>query len=185
MEKSTKEKLGWKAVTKLAKFESGAEIPYDKLDDLFNHRIKTLPHLVELVEVEGNIALKTGINAIFSLITHGPTNVDLFSAANAEIGAGESSTPANRDQTGLLGSRATFKGMDMGFPMAGANEEVIFQSTFNEDEAGTVENPMDWNEWTVRNGTGEKGGVCLNRRVQYLGTKAGGKWVLQVALQMV
>ncbi len=180
MNNQQKEALPWAARIQVAKFASGSVPDRQTLDALFNHEAREVPGLLELKEADGNIILNTGATALCLLITQGPVNVDLFDS-NAEIGVGDDDTPADVEQTGLLSERATFKTMDDGYPIV-TGRQMIFQATFNEDEAGSEEEPMDWYEWTIRNGTGTHGNICLNRRVQYLGTKAGGVWIARVTV---
>ncbi len=79
---------------------------------------------------------------------------------------------------GLFGIQATFSRN----PFQGGMGIITYQATFGEDEAGSADDPMDWYEWTIRNGTGPKGNICLNRRVEYMGTKAGGVWIARVTI---
>ncbi|MGD9143016.1 MAG: hypothetical protein PVG61_04130, partial [Dehalococcoidia bacterium] len=55
-------------------------------------------------------------------------------------------------------------------------QKVTFKSSFGSGEANYA-----WNEWVVKNDSSE---VCLNRKVESLGTKSGGSWTLEVDITL-
>ena len=133
------------------------------------------PGLKELVVGDHNILLNEGINEMWNLICgNGGT---AYSNANAEIGVGDSNAAEDASQTDLQGTYTTYKGMDAGYPTSGTNQKAVFQATFGENEAN-----HDWKEWTVRNGA--TAGKNMNRKVQDMGTKNGGTWVLTVEISL-
>ena len=181
MNKKT-ESMSWKAVTQVFKFRSRKD--RDRAEGLLDALAegKVSPTQVEGLEevktVEKNVALNEGCNAIW-LLVKGDTSVDPYDQAHARIGVGDGTDPEDPTQTGLTGTNQLYKGMDSGYPQAGTDQKVVFQATFDEDEANWA-----WNEWTVDNGSGDNGGYNLNRRQEYIGSKAGGVWVLRVTLTL-
>lgn len=98
-----------------------------------------------------------------------------FNSANSHIGVGDSTTAFVASQTDLqASSNKTRKGMEAGFPTR-TNNQLVFKSSF-----GTTEANFAWQEWGVFNAS--SGGVMLNRKVENLGTKSGGNWLLTVTL---
>jgi len=135
---------------------------------------KTKPY--EILEGEGNVLLNTGINEILGLITGITSGTNrLFSNANTKIGVGDSSTAADATQTDLLGTNKAYKGQETGYPTVGS-QKVTFKSSFGDTEANFA-----WNEWVVKSvDATTPTNICLNRKVESLGTKSTGTWSLQV-----
>lgn len=118
----------------------------------------------------GNILLNGGIAALLDLLC-GVGGVTAFSAANARIGVGDSTTAEAASQTDLQASvNKTYKGMNATYPSR-ALQTVTWQSDFVSAEANYV-----WQEWSIDNGG--VAGVHLNRKVQSFGTKVTGTWTL-------
>jgi hypothetical protein len=106
-----------------------------------------------------------------------------FNNGNAYIGVGDSTTAAAATQTDLSASSNKLrKAMDATYPQhtdattSGA-ASIVFRSTF-----GTSDANYAWNEWAIFNGS--SGGRMLNRKVESLGTKASGSWVLTLTLTL-
>lgn len=106
-----------------------------------------------------------------AIINDTPT---FFDNTNAYIGVGDSTTAFAVIQTDLIGINKFRKGMDDTYPTR-TNNELTFKSTF-----GTTDANFAWNEWGVFNAS--SAGEMLNRKVENLGTKSGGNWVLTVTL---
>lgn len=122
-----------------------------------------------------NGLLKVGINNVWSLVCGGTATP--YDSANARLGVGDSSDVFSSDDTGLLAPiNKEYKGMDVGYPVFGSSQKVVFKSSF-----GAAEANFDWNEWSVDNGPS---GINLNRKVEFLGTKVTGTWVLVVELSL-
>jgi hypothetical protein len=108
-----------------------------------------------------------------------------FNNANAAIGVGDSTTAAVATQTDLQAAvNKLRKGMDATFPThtdgttSGA-ASIIFKSTFTTAEANFA-----WAEWGLFNSPTAATGRMLNRKVDALGTKTVGIWVLTVTLTL-
>lgn len=138
---------------------------------------------VETTEVEGNLLMTAGANAIWTALTG---TAGTFTSALAAIGVGDSTTASVASQTNLqAATNAARAAMNSGYPAVTTNQ-VEFQATFG----GSIAN-FTWNEWGVFNaiGTGSPptGGTMLNRAVPSggLGTKAAGStWTLTVTLSL-
>jgi hypothetical protein len=65
--------------------------------------------------------------------------------------------------------------MDSGYPTS-TSQKATYRASFGADDAN-----FEWNEWVVKQSTSE---VCLNRKVDSLGTKTGGTWTLQVDITL-
>jgi hypothetical protein len=128
----------------------------------------------EVISGEGNCLLNTGIDEMWDLITGDSANH--FNNASAQIGVGDSDTAASPSQTDLQAeSNKAYKGMDSGYPTS-TSQKATYRASFGADDAN-----FDWNEWVVKQSTSE---VCLNRKVDSLGTKTGGTWTLQVDITL-
>ena len=124
---------------------------------------------------EGNCLLNAGIDEIWDLICGDSANH--FNSAGAQIGVGDSNVTANATQTDLqAATNKAYKGMDSGYPAASSGQKATFKASFGGSEANYA-----WNEWVVRQATS---GKCLNRKVESLGTKSGGTWVIQVEITL-
>jgi hypothetical protein len=155
-----KEKANWKAKWFITKYK-GEPKP---------------ENLIESIALNGNLLLKEGINAIWTLVAGGTETA--FNNANARIGVGDSNASADPNQTDLQGVNKAYKGMDEGYPTFGSGEKIVFRSTF-----GTAEANFAWNEITVDNGVAS--GKNLNRKVAALGIKTSDQtWVVQLEIML-
>ena len=173
-----KEAGKWNCITRVAKFpdrEAYEKAVREGYLDAVIRGEQPAPEGVEVVVKEGNLLLNEGINQGIWPLVCGDPNATNYSNTNARLGVGDSDTAADPSQTDLLGTNKLYKSMDSGYPVYGTNQKAVFRATFNEDEAN-----WDWNEWSVSN----TANINLNRRVEYIGTKNGGVWVLEVELQL-
>jgi hypothetical protein len=128
----------------------------------------------EVIDGEGNLLLNSGIDEMWDLIVGDSANH--YNNASAQIGVGDSSTPASPSQTDLqAATNKTYKGMESGYPTS-ASQKATFKASFGDSEANYA-----WNEWVVKQSTSSK---CLNRKVESLGTKASGTWTLEVNITL-
>lgn len=132
----------------------------------------------QVVEIGENCALNTGINEIWNLITGGVSGAGhIYDHDHAQIGVGDSSTPADPTDTDLKAAEnKTYKGMQTDYPTYGTGQKATFKASFGPSDAN-----YPWNEWVVKQSTS---GICLNRKVAALGTKATGTWTLEVQVSM-
>jgi hypothetical protein len=162
----------WLCRYRLSKYRQDIE-SYGGREAEFHERFK--PY--EVIEGEGNCLLNSGINEMWDLIcgeVSGSGHV--FDNAHAQIGVGDSSTAAIPSQTDLqAASSKTYKGMESGYPTT-TDQKITFKASFGDTEANHA-----WNEWVVRQATSE---ICLNRKVESLGTKASGTWTLEVSISL-
>lgn len=127
----------------------------------------------EVVDIEGNLLVNAGIALMLDLLIGAGGTV--YSNANARLGVGDSSTAAAASQTDLQAAvNKLRKAMDATYPSRAA-QTLTFQSTYTAAEANFA-----WNEWGIFNAAAA--GTMLNRKVESLGTKVTGSWVLQVAV---
>lgn len=119
----------------------------------------------EIIEMEQNSLLNVGCDIMWDLIVGDSTAH--FDESNATIGVGEGTAAADGTQTDLQGTSKTYAAMESGYPTSTA-QKATFKSSFGGTEANN-----DWEEWVV------KRTVCLNRKVESLGTKASGTWTLE------
>lgn len=96
-----------------------------------------------------------------------------FNGTNTRIGVGDSDLAFDVTQTDLQGANKTRMLVD-GVPVR-TNNELEYKSIFGVSDAN-----HDWKEWGVFNA--QTDGEMLNRKVENLGTKSGGTWVLTVTL---
>lgn len=128
----------------------------------------------EVIEGEDNCLLNTGIDEMWDLIVGDSANH--FDNSNAQIGVGDSSTAAAATQTDLLGANKTYKGMEAGYPTS-TSQKATFKSSFGSTDANYT-----WNEWVVKQSASA---ICLNRKVDAMGTKASGTtWTLEVSITL-
>lgn len=124
----------------------------------------------------GNGLLNEGINALWTLGAGGAETA--FSNANARLGVGDSATAFNATQTDLqAATNKLYKGMDTSYPTYGTSQKITFKATFGASDANWA-----WQEWSVDNGA--SAAKNLNRKVESLGTKSGGTWVLTVDITL-
>lgn len=131
----------------------------------------------EVKEMEHNCLLNTGIDKMWDLITGAVSGTDhIYDNAKAQIGVGDDATIADATQTDLLADpNKTYKGMESGYPTS-ETQKVTFKSSF-----GSADANYTWNEWVVKQLTSL---VCLNRKVESLGTKSTGTWTLEVDITL-
>ncbi len=115
-----------------------------------------------------------GRNLIAKMLFGTGASGDWFNSGNARIGVGNSATAFNASNTDLIGGSKLRKGMVTSYPTLSTNA-LTFRSSFGTSEANFI-----WAEWGVFNSA--SGATMLNRKVEALGTKTGGTWVLTVTL---
>ena len=151
----------WDCHTRLEKFHDGEFEPY------------------EVRDIEGNCMLNTGIDEIWDLVTGSVSQTNrVFNGTNAQIGVGEGTAAASGTQTDLQGTSTTYKAMESGYPTSTA-QAVTFKSSFGGTDANYA-----WNEWVVKSVAGTPTNICLNRKVEALGTKSSGTWTLEVSITL-
>ncbi len=164
-----KEMANWLCRFRLSKYREDIE-KYRGREEEF-HRL-CRPY--EVIEGEGNCLLNTGIDEMWDLITGASSNY--FNNANAQIGVGDSSTAADPSQTDLqAATNKTYKGMESGYPTS-TSQKATFKSSFGDSDANYA-----WNEWVVKQASSA---ICLNRKVESLGTKSSGTWTLEVDITL-
>lgn len=109
-----------------------------------------------------------------AIINDGPPT--FFDAANAYLGAGDSSTAYAAAQTDLqAASNKLRKGMEATYPQRSANA-LTFQSLF-----GTGDANFAWNEWGLFNAS--SAGTMMSRKVESLGTKTSAQsWLFTATI---
>lgn len=163
------ELASWWCRFRLSKYQEDIE-PYRGREDEFHHLFR--PY--EVIEGEGNCLLNTGIDEMWDLVTGASANH--YDNTGAQIGVGDSSTAADPAQTDLqAATNKTYKGMESGYPTSTA-QKATFKSSFGADDANYA-----WNEWVVKQSTSA---ICLNRKVESLGTKSAGTWTLEVYITL-
>jgi hypothetical protein len=164
-----KESASWLCRFKLSKYREDIE-DYRGREDEFHRLFQPC----EVIQREGNLLLNSGIDEIWDLVTGAST--DYYDSTNAQIGIGDSSTAADPSQTDLqAATNKTYKGMESGYPTS-TTQKVTFKSSFGSSEANYA-----WNEWVVKQSSSA---VCLNRKVESLGTKSAGTWTLEVDITL-
>ena len=128
--------------------------------------------------IEDNCLLNEGIQYLLDVVAGIVGSPTLWSAANARVGVGDSSTAAAPAQTDLQAlSNKAYAAMDATYPSR-SGQTVTWRGTF-----GDGEGQFDWNEFTVDNGA--VSGKTLNRKVESKGTKgAGESWSLSVSITL-
>ncbi len=166
------ELANWLCRYKLSKYHQDIE-PYRGREDEFHQLFK--PY--EVIEGEGNCLLNTGIDEIWDLVTGAVSGAShIFDNAAAQIGVGDSSTAADATQTDLqAATNKTYKGMESGYPTS-TSQKATFKASFGSSEANYA-----WEEWVVKQSTSA---ICLNRKVESLGTKSTGTWTLEVEISL-
>jgi hypothetical protein len=107
-----------------------------------------------------------------AIINDTPT---FFSAANAFVGVGDSTDAFDAADTDLQASTNKKRiGMVTDWPKRTTNA-LEFKASF-----GASDGNFAWAEWAVFNA--ETSGTMLSRKVEALGTKSSGTWVLTVTL---
>ena len=166
------ELANWLCRYKLSKYHQDIE-PYRGREDEFHQLFK--PY--EVIEGEGNCLLNTGIDEIWDLVTGAVSGAShIFDNAAAQIGVGDSNTAADATQTDLqAATNKTYKGMESGYPTS-TSQKATFKASFGSSEANYA-----WEEWVVKQSTSS---ICLNRKVESLGTKSTGTWTLEVEISL-
>jgi hypothetical protein len=166
------ELANWLCRYKLSKYHQDIE-PYRGREDEFHQLFK--PY--EVIEGEGNCLLNTGIDEIWELVTGAVSGAShIFDNAAAQIGVGDSNTAADATQTDLqAATNKTYKGMESGYPTS-TSQKATFKASFGSSEANYA-----WEEWVVKQSTSA---ICLNRKVESLGTKSTGTWTLEVEISL-
>lgn len=180
--------ISWRARWSVHKYAEDAESwlagnPGKTIDDF-----QATHTPIEVIEREGNILTYGGISNLWQcLIGNGTATaaqtLTFFNNGNAHIGVGDSTTAAAATQTDLQAATNKLrKAMDATYPThsdgTGSGAAVItFKSTF-----GTSDANFAWEEWGIFNGS--SGGRMLNRKVEALGTKSSGTWVLTVTVTL-
>ncbi len=127
-------------------------------------------------EFRGNIGVNAGMNLMLTLLCGGAGTA--FSAANACIGVGSSSTAAAADQTDLQGASKTRLPMDVSYPTYGTAQQAVWKATAD----GSTAN-HDWSEFGIFNASSS--GTMLNRKVSVQGTKGSGQtWEIELTITM-
>lgn len=163
------ELANWLCRYRLSKYRQDIE-PYRGREDEFHQLFK--PY--EVIEEEGNCLLNSGIDEIWDLVTGASANH--YDNTNAQIGVGDSNTAANATQTDLQATtNKTYKGMESSYPTS-TSQKVTFKASFGSTEANYA-----WEEWVVKHSTSA---ICLNRKVESLGTKSTGTWTLEVEISL-
>ena len=167
-----KDTARWLCRYRLAKYHQDI-MPYRGSESAFYESFR--PY--EVIEGEGNCLLNTGIDEMWDLITGAVSGAGhIFDNAHAQIGIGDSSTAADPSQTDLqAATNKTYKGMESGYPTS-AEQKATFKASFGDSEANYA-----WNEWVVKQSTSA---ICLNRKVESLGTKSSGTWTLEVSITL-
>lgn len=163
------ELANWLCRYRLSKYHQDIE-PYRGREDEFHQLFK--PY--EVIEGEENCLLNSGIDEIWDLVTGASANH--YDNTNAQIGVGDSNTAADPTQTDLqAATNKTYKGMESGYPTS-TSQKVTFKASFGSTEANYA-----WEEWVVKHSTSA---ICLNRKVESLGTKSTGTWTLEVEISL-
>lgn len=162
----------WLCRYRLSKYHQDIE-PYRGREDEFHQLFQ--PY--EVIEEEGNCLLNTGIDEIWDLVTGAVSGAShIFDNAAAQIGVGDSNTAADATQTDLqAATNKTYKGMESGYPTS-TSQKATFKASFGSSEANYA-----WEEWVVKQSTSA---ICLNRKVESLGTKSTGTWTLEVEISL-
>ena len=146
--------------------------------------LESLVEPYETLECHGNALTTAGLNRLTSLLIGAGGQAATNTATR--IGVGNSTTAFAVGQTDLQAAAGAanrqFKVMDATYPQQ-ANGVVTARSSFATGEANFA-----WQEWgidigapTVTDGT-TVNAVLLNRKVESLGTKASGTWVLTATI---
>lgn len=163
MEKISKDKITWKGIFKLTKFENDEAV---KNNTPYEEKI-----------IGKNILVNAGINALLTLLAGGGGTA--FNNASAYLGVGDSNTVAGATQTDLQAATNKLrKAMNATFPTYGTLQKITFQSDFGSTDANYA-----WNEFAVFNAS--SAGTMLNRLVSAQGTKiAGQTWRLTLEITL-
>lgn len=135
----------------------------------------------EIVDGVGNLLMNAGIQRMLDKLIGAAGQV--LDNTHARIGVGNSATAAAATQTDLQAAAGStnrwFQLMDATYPSR-ANQTLTFQATF-----AAADGNFTWSEWCIDAGLANANTVTapmLNRKVESLGTKVTGSWVLQVTI---
>jgi hypothetical protein len=172
--KNIKEHATWNCKTRLLKYKEDIT-PFAKEGrEAEFHKLFT-PY--EVKEMKENCLLNSGINEMWDLITgvvSGATHI--FDNAAATIGVGDSDEAAVATQTDLqAATNKTYKAMAAGYPTS-TLQKITLKSSFGSGDANYA-----WAEWVVKHATSA---ICLNRKVEALGTKSSGTWTQEVEITL-
>jgi hypothetical protein len=135
-------------------------------------------NLYAVEEIDGNLLLKSGANAIWRLVI-GDGTVTPFSYPNVYLGVGDGSVAEHANQTGLQGGAKVYAMVINGYPQI-VDNTITFIASFADNQANFA-----WNEFSVRNASNELSGVSLNRKVETGRTKvAGDSWILKLDITL-
>lgn len=131
----------------------------------------------EVIEQEHNCLLNSGINEMWDLVTGAVSGADhIFDNSHAQIGVGDSTDEEDATETDLqAATNKTYKAMEGGYPTS-TSQKATFKSSFGSSDANYA-----WQEWVVKQSTSA---ICLNRKVESLGTKSTGTWTLEVDITL-
>jgi len=150
---------------------------YDKTVGRLERKFYALYDPYQVIEMEHNCLLNSGIDEMWDLISgvvSGATHI--FDNAAATIGVGDSATAAAATQTDLqAATNKTYKAMESGYPTS-TTQKITLKSSFGSSDANYA-----WQEWVVKQATST---ICLNRKVEALGTKSSGTWTLEVTVTL-
>lgn len=149
-------RLKWTVHTKIEKFNTPESLEAQDPDEVLN--------------IPGNCLTNAGVNLLWALVAGGyrdgatvqtsigtpatGTSVSTnYFDTTACIGIGDNGGTADlqptAEDTGLNGDNKIYMKMNDGYPIAGKNQKITFQSTFRPGIAC-----FDWLEWCVANGNG-------------------------------
>ncbi|MCD6453570.1 MAG: hypothetical protein J7K77_04725 [Dehalococcoidales bacterium] len=167
-----REHANWYCHYRLSKYHEDIK-PYQSREGEFHQQFE--PY--EVIEGEHNCLLNSGIDEMWDLITGVVSGADhIYDNPHAQIGVGDSSTAAEATQTDLqAATNKTYKGMEANYPTS-TSQQATFKASFGSDDANYT-----WNEWVVKQSTSS---ICLNRKVENLGTKTSGTWTLEVSITL-
>jgi hypothetical protein len=163
------ERANWRCRWQLEKYAEDIGVYRGREADFYRRCVPC-----EVLAGEGNCLLNSGINEMWDLICGDSANH--FNGTYATIGVGDSTTAAAATQTDLqAATNKTYLGMDSGYPTS-TSQQATFRASFGAGSANYA-----WNEWVVKHSSS---GVCLNRKMESLGTKSGGTWTLSVTITL-
>lgn len=186
----TVDEIYWRARWKVEKYVEDIDAWLAARPGLTVDDFQAAHKAYETIEKEGNLLVYGGMSCLFqTLIGNGTAtagqNLTYFNNGNAAVGVGDSATAAAATQTDLQAATNKLrKGMEATYPQhtdgtTSASDTITFKSSFGTSEANWV-----WNEWGVFNSPTAATGRMLNRKVESLGTKSSGTWVLTVTVQL-
>jgi hypothetical protein len=133
----------------------------------------------EVSKFDGNVMLNAGITVLLQLLaTNDAPNQ--YNNANAQIGVGDTPTPAaDPSQTGLQAPvNKAYAGMVIAYPTV-VDQTVTFKASFAAGEAN-----FNWREFVVIN-SATADTIALNRKVENQGTKIVGQvWEITLAITL-